>query len=147
MSEVNKEITVDYKAGDKVYNHTLAQMVTINNITLTPQRQPRYAYQTDKGMTGTAASCDLGDAPSLNLDANVDNVLINYCSLNDILTAFPSLPGGKGVLARKIISQRNEQPFDDEISFINRMTEVTAKCDWEQISHRLNYGKSAEIGV
>ena len=90
-------------------------------------------------MIGVAYSCDLGDAPKLNLDINVDNVLINQCSIAEILAAFPSLPGGKGVLARKIIQARNEKPFDDEIAFINRMTEIAPKCDWEQVSHRLNY--------
>jgi hypothetical protein len=140
-------IKVEYMRGDRVYNHTIAQTVTINNITLTPQRQPQYGYTTDKGMTGVAAMCDLGDAPSANLDANTDNVLINQCSIAEILAAFPSLPGGKGVLARKILQARNESTFDDEINFINRMIEVAPKCDWEAISHRLRFDKLPTIAV
>jgi hypothetical protein len=140
-------IEIEYKRGDRVYNHTLAQTVTINNITLTPQRQPQYGYLTDKGMTGVAARCDLGDAPAANLDTNTDNVLINQCSIAEIMAAFPSLPGGKGVLARKIIQERNESPFDDEINFINRMIEIAPKCDWEAISHRLRFDKLPTIAI
>lgn len=140
-------IVIEYKRGDKVFNHNIAQLVTIDNITLSPQRQPRYGYTADKGVTGVAYACDLGDAPKSNLDVNVDNVLVNQCSINEILVAFPSLPGGKGVLARKIIQARNEQPFDDEISFINRMIEIAPKCDWEAVSHRLKYAKLPAIGV
>lgn len=140
-------IKIEYNRGDKVFNHNIAQMVTIDNITLSPQRQPRYGYTADKGVTGVAYACDLGDAPDKNLDVNVDNVLINQCSINEILAAFPSLPGGKGVLARKIIQTRNEQPFDDEISFINRMTEIAPKCDWEAVSHRLKFTKLPTLEV
>lgn len=140
-------IRAEYKRGDKVYNHTLNQTVTINNITLTPQRQPQYGYITAKGMTGVAAVCDLGDAPYQNLDVNTDNVLINQCSIAEILAAFPSLPGGKGVLARKIIQARNESTFDDEINFINRMAEIAPKCDWEAISHRLRFDKLPTIAI
>ena len=138
-------IEIEYKRGERVYNHVLCQTVTINNITLTPQRQPQYGYLTDKGMTGVAARCDLGDAPDLNLDTNTDNVLINQCSIAEILAAFPSLPGGKHVLARKIIQARNESPFDDEINFINRMTEISNKCDWESISYKLKFDKLPTI--
>jgi hypothetical protein len=140
-------IEIEYKRGERVYNHAIAQTVTINNITLTPQRQPQYGYLTDKGMTGVASKCDLGDAPAANLDTNTDNVLINQCSLAEILAAFPSLPGGKHVLARKIIQARNESPFDDEINFINRMIEIAPKCDWEAISHKLKFDKLPTIEV
>ena len=140
-------IKIEYQRGERVYNHVLAQTVTINNITLTPQRQPQYGYLTDKGMTGVASKCDLGDAPAANLDTNTDNVLINQCSIAEIMAAFPSLPGGKGVLARKIIQERNESPFDDEINFINRMIEIAPKCDWEAISHRLRFDKLPTIAI
>jgi hypothetical protein len=140
------EIKTEYMTGDTVFNHTIAQRVTIANVTLSPQKQPRYGYRTDKGYTGVASACDLGDAPAANnLDTNIDNVLVNQCSIADLLTAFPSLPGGKGVLARKIIQARNESPFDGEVNFIDRMAEIAPKCDWEAISHRLNYEKATAI--
>lgn len=139
------KIQAEYRADDRVYNHNIAQTVTIKSVGLTPQRQLQYHYYTDKGATGCAQPSDLGDAPQANLDSNVDLVLINQCSISDILTAFPSLPGGKGVLARKIVQARNEQPFDDEISFVNRMLEIAPKCDWEQISYRLNFEKLPTI--
>lgn len=141
------KITTDYKRGDRVYNHNIADTITVETVTLTPQRQLQYHYRTDKGSTGVAQPSDLGDAPDKNLDNNVDSVLINQCSISELLAAFPSLPGGKGVLARKIVQARNEQPFDDEISFINRMLEIAPKCDWEQISYRLNFEKLPTIGV
>jgi hypothetical protein len=141
------KIKTEYVRGDRVYNHNIAQSVTIETVTLTPQRQLQFHYRTDKGATGVAQPSDLGDAPQANLDSNVDSVLINQCSIVEVLAAFPSLPGGKGVLARKIIQARNEQPFDDEISFVNRMLEIAPKCDWEQISYRLNFEKLPTIGV
>jgi hypothetical protein len=141
------KISTEYKRGDRVYNHNIAQFVTIQTVSLTPQRQLQYHYSTDKGATGVAQPSDLGDAPQPNLDSNTDLVLINQCSISELLTAFPSLPGGKGVLARKIVQARNEQPFDDEISFINRMVEIAPKCDWEQISYKLNFEKLPTIGV
>lgn len=141
------KIKTEYRSGDRVYNHNIAQTVTIKTVSLTPQRQLQYHYITDKGATGCAQPSDLGDAPSQNLDNNVDAVLINQCSVAEVLAAFPSLPGGKGVLARKIIQARNEQPFDDEISFINRMLEIAPKCDWEQISYRLNFERLPAIGA
>lgn len=142
-----ENIKIEYKRGERVYNHAIAQSVTITNVTLTPQRQPQYGYTTDKGMTGVAAKCDLGDAPAANLDVNTENVLINQCSIAEILAAFPSLPGGKGVLARKIIQARNESPFENEINFINRMIEISDKCDWESISYKLKFDKSPTIEV
>jgi hypothetical protein len=63
------------------------------------------------------------------------------------MAAFPSLPGGKGVLARKIIQERNESPFDNEINFINRMIEIAPKCDWEAISHKLKFDKLPTVEV
>lgn len=141
------KIITEYKRGDRTYNHNIAQLVTIQTVSLTPQRQLQYHYSTDKGATGCAQPSDLGDAPQANLDGNVDLVLINQCSIAEVLAAFPSLPGGKGVLARKIIQARNEQPFDDELGFINRMLEIAPKCDWEQISYRLNFEKMPTIGV
>lgn len=142
-----EKITTEYKRGDRVYNHNIAETIEIKAVSLTPQRQLQYHYQTDKGATGCAQPSDLGDAPAANLDANTQNVLINHCPITELLDAFPSLPGGKGVLARKIIQSRNEQPFDDEISFINRMLEIAPKCDWEQISYKLNFEKLPTIGV
>lgn len=134
-------IATEYSTGDKVFNHNIGQLVTIGSVGISPQRQPQYHYITDKGVTGVATTSDLGDAPESNLDGNVDNVLINQCSIAEILAAFPNLPGGKGVLARKITQARNEQPFDDEISFINRMLEIAPKCDWEHVSHRMRFDK------
>lgn len=142
-----REILAEYKTGDTVYNHNIAQSVQIISVSLTPQRQLQYHYQTQKGVTGVAQPSDLGDPPSLNLDANVDAVLINHCSVAEILTAFPDLPGRKGSLAHKIIEVRDESPFDDEISFINRMLEVAPKYDWETISYRMNFEKLPTIGV
>lgn len=139
------DIKTEYQSNDRVYNHSIAEIVTIKSIGLTPQRQLQYHYFTDKGATGCAHPSDLGDGPQANLDSNADLVLINQCSIGDLLTAFPSLPGGKGVLARKIIQARNEQPFDGEISFLNRMIEIAPKCDWEQISYRLNFEKLPTI--
>lgn len=140
-------IRVEFTRGDQVYNHNVGGMVKIETVTLTPQRQLQYHYSTEDGGTGVAQASDLGDKPCDNLDANTDNVLINQCSIADVLAAFPNLPGGKGVLARKIIQTRNEQPFDGEISFINRMIEIAPKVDWEQISYKLNYERLTTIEV
>lgn len=139
--------TTNYKPGDQVYNHAIAKLVTIDNITITPQRQLAFGYKDGKGMTGIASNCDLGDPPDDNLDVNTDAVLINQCTIAEILAAFPNLPGGKGVMARKIIVERNESPFKDELAFINRMNDVAPKCDWEQISYKLKFQLPEAIGV
>ena len=147
MTELVNNLKIDYKPGDKVFNHAIAAMVTIDNITLSPQRQPMFGYKTANGTTGIASTCDLGEQPGQDLDVNTDAVLINQCSIAEILAAFPSLPGGKGVMARKIIVERNESPFENELAFINRMTEIAPRCDWEQISHKLKYELADAIGV
>lgn len=135
-----------YKVGDRVYCHNLADDVTILDIQLTAQRQLRYQYQTDEGSTGLVAESDLGNPP-IDLDDVPDLIYINLCTVADLTTSFPHLPGGKGKLARKIIEVRNESPFEDERNFIDRMLEIEPKAEWEQISYKLRYDKEREIGA
>lgn len=135
-----------YSIGERVYSHKHADEVTITSIELTPQRQLRYAYRLDSEATGVATDSDLGDPPS-NMEDVPDILYINMCSVADINATFPNLPGGKGVLARKIIKAAKEVPFDNEINFINRMLEVEPKVEWETISSRLKFDIPEDIGV
>jgi hypothetical protein len=134
-----------YQVGDRPYNHRIADTVTIDSISLTPQKQLRYLYTLDSGATGEACEADFADPPSAEDVADV--LYINSCSLQEILASFPNLPGGKKMLARKIIQARDEVPFDNEISFINRMLEIEPKVEWEAISHKLKYDMPEQIGV
>lgn len=136
-----------YNRGDRVYNHKIADFITIANITLTPQQAIRYGYTTEKGGTGVAAACDLGDAPKKTSVELGIKLLINSCTNAEIQEAFPGLPGGKGVMARKILAERNESPFDGEVNFIDRMNSITTKVDWGELSHRLDYTKPEQIGA
>jgi hypothetical protein len=135
-----------YKVGERVYSHKHADEVTITSIELTPQKQLRYAYKTDSEATGVATDSDLGDPPS-GQDDIPDLLYINMCSIADVIAVFPNLPGGKGVLARKIIKTAKESPFDNEINFINRMLEIEPKVEWEAISSRLKFDTPTNIGV
>lgn len=135
-----------YKVGDRVYCQETANEVTIDDIQLTAQRQLRYLYKTDHGASGVVPESALGDPPTSNDDVP-DMLFINMASVQEILTVFPNLPGGRGILARKIVKAAKETPFDGEVNFIERMREIEPKCDWEEMSHRLKYDKPAEIGV
>lgn len=143
MSEIPQP---QYNVGDRVYSHEMVDEVTIDSIQLTAQRQLRYLYKTDSGATGVATEAELGDPPTDNLDAP-DILYINLCSVTDILNSFPNLPGGKGVLARKMVKAAKETPFDNEINFIDRMLEIEPKVEWEVISSRLKFNLPQEVGA
>jgi hypothetical protein len=134
----------NYQSGDRIYNHRFGDMVIIQTITITPQKLIQYHYITDNGVTGVASDDDLGDP--VTLEDLPDLLYINMCSISDISATFPNLPGGKGVLARKIVKARTETPFDNEINFINRMLEIDPKVEWEAISYKLNYDLPDKIG-
>lgn len=144
--DLQTKTTPKYNTGDSIYNHKISSNIVIDSILGTPQGQFQYLYRSDAGATGVATESDLGDPPASNDDV-ADVLFINMCSIQEILTVFPNLPGGKGVLARKIIKERNESPFDNELNFINRMLEFEPKCEWEEISHKLRFDKKDGISI
>ncbi len=144
--DLQTQPTPKYNTGDSVYNHNISDNITIDSILGTPQGQFQYLYRSDSGATGVATESDLGDPPTSTEDV-ADVLFINMCSVQEILAVFPNLPGGKGVLARKIIKERIESPFDSEINFINRMLAIEPKCEWEQISHQLRFDLKPDISV
>jgi hypothetical protein len=135
--ETSGEFTFSCQVGDRIYNHSLGADVVIDSISLTPQKQLRYHYKTDEGVSGVARADDLSEPP--NIEDVPDLLYINLCAVGDIVKSFPNLPGGKQKLAREIIKTRNETPFDGEINFIERMTEIEPKVEWAEISHKLKY--------
>lgn len=126
----------DYTRGDRVYNKRISQWVTIDTVTISSSKHIRYIYNTEKGASGAATIDDLTNSePTESSLKEGDRVAINSCALEDLNDAFPNLPGGKGRLARKMISER---PYLNHQDFIDRMSIISDKVDWSTVAEQLD---------
>lgn len=141
---MTKTIELPFATGDEVWHKSRNSRITLGaaflNGTLISYN---YEMVTKDGTVhGTVSEKDICPIPKQDKPlAEGEKVLVNQVPYSVIRDAFPGLPGGKGVMARQIVSEREGERgfFLSQEDFIKRMTLRSTAVDWLSIAPRLDY--------
>lgn len=133
--------TVDlpFAPGDVVWHKGENKEVTLINAFASGGRVVWTAQAGDNKFT--VHESDIGPIPKLEEPLKEgERIKINLVPWTVIRDAFPSLPGGKGAIARKIVTERdNNGDFKSLEDLRNRMG--LGSVNWEEIGLKLDFGK------
>jgi hypothetical protein len=143
-----KTVELPFNSGDEVWHISRNARITLGAAFLTGSLISYNYEMTTKDGTihGTVSEKDIKAVPRQDkpLESG-EKLLVNCVPWTVIRDAFPGLPGGKGVMARAIVSEREGERgfFLSPDDFVKRMTLRSTSVDWLEISTQLDYGLPA----
>lgn len=130
-------VTLPFQAGDTVWQISASREIQLGNAFMSAGRIIYNATYGDQRFT--VHESDIKPVPKLEEPLKEgERIQINRIPHTVIRDAFPGLPGGKGVVARKIVKEREDNgDFKTPEDLVARMG--LSQVNWSEITPQLDF--------
>ncbi len=130
-------IILAFTEGAEAWQVSMNRVVTLGKAFLSANHITWQAQFGDEKFT--VSDTDLRPVPQLEKPLEEgDRIQINKVPATVIRDAFPGMPGGKGVVARKIVEERNKGgPFTTIDDLVARMG--LSQVNWQEVGAKLDF--------